>query len=130
MSFIEIRNVMKRYGSKLSVDHLNLSVEQGEIFGLLGLMAREKSTTIKMMSGLLKIDQGLITVEGIDVGRSPMEAKRRIGLVPQEIAVYEDLSARENVTFFRQALWSERFASEGTGGGSARFCRPAGKAEG
>lgn len=53
-----------------------------------------------MMSGLLKIDQGLITVEGIDVGRSPMEAKRRIGLVPQEIAVYEDLSARENVTFF------------------------------
>lgn len=47
MSFIEIRNVMKRYGSKLSVDHLNLSVEQGEIFGLLGLMAREKAQRSK-----------------------------------------------------------------------------------
>jgi ABC-2 type transport system ATP-binding protein len=100
MSFIEIHDVIKRYGSKLSVDHLNLSVEQGEIFGLLGPNGAGKSTTIKMMSGLLSIDHGDIIIDRINVRRSPIEVKRLLGLVPQDIAVYDSLSARENVAFF------------------------------
>jgi ABC-2 type transport system ATP-binding protein len=100
MSFIDIQDVIKRYGSKLSVDHLNLSVEQGEIFGLLGPNGAGKSTTIKMMSGLLSIDHGDIIIDRINVRRSPIEVKRLLGLVPQDIAVYDSLSARENVAFF------------------------------
>ncbi|WP_163858080.1 ABC transporter ATP-binding protein [Paenibacillus elgii] len=100
MSFIEIKDVVKRYGGNISVDHLNLSIRQGEVFGLLGPNGAGKSTTIKMLCGLLKIDQGEMRVDGISVAANPLEIKRRIGLVPQEIAIYEDLTARENVTFF------------------------------
>ncbi|KZE84221.1 antibiotic ABC transporter ATP-binding protein [Paenibacillus elgii] len=100
MSFIEIKDVVKRYGGNISVDHLNLSIRQGEVFGLLGPNGAGKSTTIKMLCGLLKIDQGEMRVDGISVAANPLEIKRRIGLVPQEIAIYENLTARENVTFF------------------------------
>lgn len=100
MSLIEIKDVVKRYDTKLSVDHLSLTIEKGEIFGLLGPNGAGKSTTIKMMSGLLKIDQGEIRVDGLDVNKDSLEVKRRIGLVPQEIAIYGELSARDNVTFF------------------------------
>lgn len=100
MSMVSIRNVVKRYGGSLSVDHLNLTIESGEIFGLLGPNGAGKSTTIKMLSGLIPMDQGEIFVDGFSVSRDPLEVKRRIGLVPQELAIFEDLSARDNVTFF------------------------------
>lgn len=100
MSFIQIKDAVKKYDSKVSVDHLNLTIEQGEVFGLLGPNGAGKSTTIKMLSGLLKIDQGEMTLDGISVKTDPLEIKRRIGLVPQDLAIYENLSARENVTFF------------------------------
>lgn len=100
MGFIQIKDLVKRYGSQLSVDHLNLNVDEGEIFGLLGPNGAGKSTTIKMMCGLLAPDQGEIRIGGESVRRNPLEIKRRIGVVPQELAIYEDLSARENVTFF------------------------------
>lgn len=100
MSLIELKNVLKRYDSKLSVDHLNIKIEEGEIFGLLGPNGAGKSTTIKMICGMLKIDQGTITVDGMDVHRNPIEVKRKIGLVPQDLAIYPELTAKENVTFF------------------------------
>jgi ABC-2 type transport system ATP-binding protein len=100
MSFIQIKDAVKKYDTKVSVDHLNLTIEQGEVFGLLGPNGAGKSTTIKMLSGLLKIDQGEMTLDGISVKTDPLEIKRRIGLVPQDLAIYENLSARENVTFF------------------------------
>ncbi|WP_438446686.1 ABC transporter ATP-binding protein [Gorillibacterium sp. sgz5001074] len=100
MSMVAIRNVVKRYGGTLSVDHLNLNIEPGEIFGLLGPNGAGKSTTIKMLSGLIPADQGELLVDGYSVGRDPMEVKRRIGLVPQELAIFEDLSARDNIVFF------------------------------
>lgn len=100
MDMVTIRNVVKRYGGSLSVDHLNLTIEAGEIFGLLGPNGAGKSTTIKMLAGLIPMDQGELTVDGFSVSRDPMEVKRRIGLVPQELAIFEDLSARDNITFF------------------------------
>lgn len=99
MGILEIENVVKRYGSKLSVDHLNLSIGKGEIFGLLGPNGAGKSTTISMIAGLLKIDQGDIRLDGISVKEKPLEVKRRLGLVPQDLALYESMSAAENVTF-------------------------------
>jgi ABC-2 type transport system ATP-binding protein len=100
MSFVEIQDVVKRHGSKVSVDHLNLNLHEGEVFGLLGPNGAGKSTTIKMLSGLLKIDQGDMKLDGISVKSHPLEVKRRIGLVPQDLAIYESLSARENINFF------------------------------
>lgn len=100
MSFIQIKNVVKKYSNQISVDHLNLSIQEGEIFGLLGPNGAGKSTTIKMLSGLLKIDGGEMNVDGLSVAKDALEVKRLIGLVPQELAIFESLSARENVTFF------------------------------
>jgi len=100
MSMVEIIEVVKRYNTKLAVDHLSLQIKEGEIYGLLGPNGAGKSTTIKMLCGLVKIDQGQIFLQEIDVKKNPLEAKKRLGLVPQELAIYETLSARDNVTFF------------------------------
>jgi ABC-2 type transport system ATP-binding protein len=100
VSFIEIKDVVKRYGRDISVDHLSLNIEEGEIFGLLGPNGAGKSTTIKMLTGLLNMDQGEIKVGGISVAQHPIQVKKSLGLVPQELAIYESLTARENVVFF------------------------------
>jgi ABC-2 type transport system ATP-binding protein len=100
MDYVQIKDLVKRYGSQVSVDHLNIGIRKGEIFGLLGPNGAGKSTTIKMMCGLLKPDQGDIAVEGISVRTNPLGVKKRIGVVPQDLAIYDDLSARENVLFF------------------------------
>ncbi|MNO58606.1 Daunorubicin/doxorubicin resistance ATP-binding protein DrrA [compost metagenome] len=100
VAFVEIKDVIKRYGDKLSVDHLNLSIKKGEIFGLLGPNGAGKSTTINMIVGLMAMDQGEITVDGISVKARPIEVKKRIGLVPQDLALYEMMSAVDNVAFF------------------------------
>ncbi|MGC5774330.1 ABC transporter ATP-binding protein [Paenibacillus pabuli] len=97
---LEVENIVKRYGSKISVDHLNLNVGKGEIFGLLGPNGAGKSTTISMIAGLLNFDQGEIRLAGISVKERPLEVKRKIGLVPQDLALYETMSAADNVTFF------------------------------
>lgn len=114
MSFVKVNQVVKRYGNKVSVDHLNLSIGQGEIFGLLGPNGAGKSTTINMIVGLLEPDQGEIQIDGLSIQKNPMEVKRSIGLVPQDIAVYENMSAYDNVSFFgklyglRGAMLKER----------------------
>jgi ABC-2 type transport system ATP-binding protein len=100
MSMVMVREAVKRFGDRISVDYLSLRIEEGEIYGLLGPNGAGKSTTIKMISGLLRPDQGSITVDGLPVEKQPIEVKRRIGLVPQDLAIYETLTARENVAFF------------------------------
>lgn len=100
MALAVLRNVVKRYDQKVTVDHVNLSIEEGEIFGLLGPNGAGKSTTINMICGLLKPDSGEITIDGLEVTASPLEVKKRIGLVPQELAMYESMTATENVHFF------------------------------
>jgi len=100
MSFVKLHDVVKRYGDKLSVDHLSLSIDQGEVFGLLGPNGAGKSTTIKMICGLLRSDQGEIEIDGLSVRKYPLEVKSRIGIVPQELAIYDNLSAKENLSFF------------------------------
>lgn len=114
MSLIKIEDAVKRYDGKISVDHLSLAIEQGEIFGLLGPNGAGKSTTIKMLCGLIPKDQGEILIDGYSVSKHSLEVKKRIGLVPQDLAIYETLTAKENVSFFgrlyglRGALLKER----------------------
>ncbi|KWX77347.1 antibiotic ABC transporter ATP-binding protein [Paenibacillus riograndensis] len=100
MAFAVLSDVVKRYDQKLTVDHVNFSIQEGEIFGLLGPNGAGKSTTISMICGLLKADGGDIVIDGLSVLSKPLEVKKRIGLVPQELALYENMTVTENVSFF------------------------------
>lgn len=100
MSLIELKNVTKRYEDKLVVDNISFSIEEGEIFGLLGPNGAGKSTTISMICGLIKADQGDIIVANHPLKSEAKKAKENIGLVPQDIALYKDLSAIENLKFW------------------------------
>jgi len=97
---IKINNLVKKYNQNIAVDHISFHVKEGEIFGLLGPNGAGKSTTINCICGLLKLDQGEITVDGINLKKDSLEAKKRLGLVPQELAIFDQLTAYENIEFF------------------------------
>jgi ABC-2 type transport system ATP-binding protein len=100
MNSITVTDLTKRFGDFLAVDELTFSVRQGEIFGFLGSNGAGKSTTIRMLCGLLKPTSGAATVGGIDVGRDPEGVKRRIGYMSQRFSLYERLTVNQNITFF------------------------------
>lgn len=97
---ISIQNLVKRYGDLVALDHLNLEVYEGEIFGLLGPNGCGKTTAISCLLALLKYDKGQITLFGEQMHPDSYEMKRKIGIVPQEVAVFYELSVRENVDYF------------------------------
>jgi ABC-2 type transport system ATP-binding protein len=97
---VEIRDLVKQFGDFRAVDGLTFDVEQGEIFGFLGANGAGKSTTIRMLCGLLAPTSGTARVLGVDVARDPEEVKRRIGYMSQRFSLYEDLSVRQNLRFF------------------------------
>ena len=84
----------------MAVDGVTLDVQEGEIFGFLGANGAGKSTTIRMMCGLLRPSGGTARVLGIDVARDPEGVKRSIGYMSQRFSLYEDLTARQNIRFF------------------------------
>lgn len=100
MEIIKITDLTKKYGSNMAVDNISLSINEGEIFGLLGPNGAGKSTTINSICGLIKINHGEIIIGGINMSHDSLEAKKCLGLVPQEIAIFENLTARENIEFF------------------------------
>lgn len=97
---VEIKNLVKRFNGNIAVDNVNISINEGEIFGLLGPNGAGKTTTINTLIGLTKIDGGEIEIFGKSIKTHEMEIKREIGIVPQDIALYEDMTAYENVIFF------------------------------
>lgn len=100
MKVVKIENLVKKFGSTAAVDKITLGIEEGEIYGLLGPNGAGKSTTINMICGLLSPNEGTIEILGKDIRKNKIFAKRNIGIVPQDIAIYEDLTAYENVKFF------------------------------
>ncbi len=96
---IEIHGLTKNYGSFSAVNNLNLSVLKGEIFGLLGPNGAGKSTTILMMMGLTEPTDGQIKVCGIDPVRYPIEVKKKVGYLPEDVGFYEDLTGLENLVY-------------------------------
>ncbi|XKK41904.1 ABC transporter ATP-binding protein [Nocardiopsis sp. ARC36] len=90
----------KRYGKNQAVDDVSFFIEEGETYGLLGPNGAGKSTTIGMITGILERDSGSITVDGIEHSVTNRKSKSLIGFVPQELALYHDLSARDNLRFF------------------------------
>ena len=90
----------KRFGELRAVDGVSFEVGKGEIYGLLGPNGAGKTTTISMISGLLRPDDGRALYDGVDIAADPIRVKSGLGVVPQETALYEDLSARENLSFW------------------------------
>ena len=97
---IEIKNLVKRYKEVLALDHFNLQVKEGEIFGLLGPNGSGKTTAINCILSLLQYDKGEIKVFGKEMLPDSYESKRNIGVVMQNVAVFEELSVYENVDYF------------------------------
>lgn len=97
---IEVKNLVKRYGDVLALDHFDLTVRDGEIFGLLGPNGSGKSTAINCMLSLLKYDKGEISLFGTPMTPENYEAKKKIGVVPQNVAVYNELTVEENIDYF------------------------------
>ena len=97
---IDVRGLSRKFGTFLAVDNLSFSVKQGEIFGFLGANGAGKSTTIRMMCGLLKPTAGTAIVGGVDVATDPEAVKRRIGYMSQRFSLYEQLTVDQNIRFF------------------------------
>lgn len=97
---VEIENLVKRYGDLVALDHFNLKIEEGEIFGLLGPNGSGKSTTIHCMLSLLEYDKGTIRIFGKEMKPTSYDIKRDIGVVMQNVAVFDDLTVYENIDYF------------------------------
>ncbi len=91
---------MKTFGDLTAVDGVDLAIEEGETFGLLGPNGAGKTTSISMIAGLLEPDSGTVTISGENITTSSVKGKRSIGLVPQDLAIYPDLTGAENLAFF------------------------------
>jgi ABC-2 type transport system ATP-binding protein len=99
-AILQVSDLVKRFGDLAAVDGVSFAVEQGEVFGLLGPNGAGKTTTISMISCLIDPTSGSIVVDGHEVGRDSTGVKRSLGVVPQEIALYPELSAAENLSFW------------------------------
>src|SRR5574342_1060251 len=99
---LQAQNLVKQYGDFIAVKGISFDIKEGEIFSLLGPNGAGKTTTISMLSTLYTPTSGDATIGGHSITKDPMAVKRMIGVVPQEIALYEDLTARENLLFWGQ----------------------------
>jgi ABC-2 type transport system ATP-binding protein len=97
---LSLRGLGKDYGTRKAVDTLDLDVVRGECLGLLGPNGAGKTTTISMACGVITPTRGSVTIGGIELRREPHAAKAKLGLVPQELAIYEELSATQNLRYF------------------------------
>lgn len=113
-SVVEVIELEKRFGQFVAVDRISFSVHQGEIFGLLGANGSGKSTTIRMLCGILEPSYGYGTVVGFDLRREPEKIKSAIGYMSQKFSLYEDLTILENIRLYLgiyqvpRARWSEK----------------------
>lgn len=97
---IQIQNLVKRYGDLIALDHFGLDIKEGEVFGLLGPNGSGKTTAINCILGLLKYDKGEIRVFGKEMKPTSYDIKKEIGIVMQNVAVYEELTVYENIDYF------------------------------
>jgi ABC-2 type transport system ATP-binding protein len=97
---IETHDLTRAFGALTAVQHLTLRIERGEVFGLLGPNGSGKTTTIRMLCGLLEPSEGWATVAGIDVAKAPEQVKQHIGYMSQRFGLYEDLTVAENLQFY------------------------------
>jgi ABC-2 type transport system ATP-binding protein len=97
---IQADALTKSFGDLKAVDQISFTVREGEIYGLLGPNGAGKTTTLSMVSGLMQPDDGRVIFDGVDLAADPIRVKQELGVVPQEVALYEELTARENLNFW------------------------------
>ena len=100
VSAVKVSKLVKRYGDMLALDYFDLDVHQGEIFGLLGPNGSGKTTAINCILALLTFDEGTVRVFGEPISPTSYALKRRIGIVPQNVAVFNELTVEENIDYF------------------------------
>ena len=105
---IKIENLVKRYGKLVALDHLNLEIEEGEIYGLLGPNGSGKTTAISCMLALLKYDKGTVSIFGEEMRPDNYGIKQQIGIVLQNVAVFDELTVYENIDYFCGLYVKER----------------------
>lgn len=120
---VEVKDLVKRYKELVALDHFQLSIKEGEIFGLLGPNGSGKTTTIHCILGLLSYDKGEIQVFGKKMKSNAYEIKQDIGVVMQNVAVFDELTVYENVDYFldfisminrrESSMWKKRLPSQG-----------------
>lgn len=97
---LEVNRLVKRYGDKIALENVTFSVKSGSCFGLLGPNGAGKSTTMKIITSIIEANEGTASVFGKDIRKEADAIRRQVGYVPQDITLYEKLSARDNLTFF------------------------------
>ncbi len=107
---ISITDLSKKFGNIRALDNISLKIQEGEFYGLLGPNGAGKTTTINILSSLLKPDDGQVEINGINLLANPGKCKLLLGVVPQELALYDSLTARENLKF-----WGKIFGLKGSG---------------
>lgn len=100
MNILKVEKINKSYGKKKVLNNISLDVEQGDIFGLIGPNGAGKSTLIQIISGLLSSDSGEVELFGMNYKNNEIAIKEKFGLVPQELAIYEELTAKDNLEYF------------------------------
>ena len=100
MSYVSVDSLVKKYGELTAVDHISFTVEKGEIFGLIGPNGAGKSTTLNVITTLTDFNGGEVIINELDIQKNKKNVKQLIGMVPQDIAIYDHLNALENVKFF------------------------------
>lgn len=96
---LKIQNVTKKYGDKIAVDHIDLEVKPGEIYGFIGHNGAGKTTTIKAVVGILNFEEGNITIDGIDIKQNPVACKKKIAYIPDNPDIYENLTGMQYLNF-------------------------------
>jgi ABC-2 type transport system ATP-binding protein len=113
---VSVRDLARRFGDTRAVAGITFDVAPGEIFGLVGPDGAGKTTTMRMLAGVMRPDQGQVAIDGVDVVAQPEQARQRVSYMPQRFALYEDLTVDENIRFFADLFevprlqWRERAA--------------------
>lgn len=125
-AMLEVKDISKSYHGKKVVDHVSFTVDKGQIMGLVGSNGAGKSTCLKMIATIIKADSGEIVFDGCNVLNAPADLRKHMGYVPQDIALYETLSGRDNLRFWGRSYGvpAERLNDE-----SARVCEIIGFSE-
>ena len=120
MYAVEVNNVSKRFNDKLVLDNVSFKVKEGEIFGFIGPNGAGKSTLINIITNILAPDSGEIKVCGFDVMKDSLKSKACIGFVPQDLALIEDLNAKDNLEYFGALYGLKGVFIKGKNEGSTR----------
>ncbi|GAB7016010.1 ABC transporter ATP-binding protein [Methanogenium cariaci] len=97
---IKTENLTKEYNGNCVVDHLNMEIKEGEVFGFLGPNGAGKTTTILMLTGMIEPTAGICLIDGIDVARNPLKAKEVIGYLPEDVGFYGNMTGKQNLDYF------------------------------